>query len=116
MNPKKVDTTRKVTKNGKECVTCDEIKDAYKEHYQEILKTREIDESCRIIQDITDKRFRKCKEIAMNSVTEDISDEEMNTVIKNLKNNKAPGSDEITNEMIKRRGKDMICYKQPIFF
>ena len=83
-------------------VTSDEIKDAYKEHYQEILKTREIDESFRIIQEITDKRFRKCTEIAMNSMTENISDEEMNTVIKNLKNNKAPGSDELTNEMIKR--------------
>ena len=115
INPKKVDTASKITKNGKECITSEEIKEAYKEHYQDILKTSEIDESCRVIQDITDQRFKKCTESAMNSMTESISEEELNTVIKNLKNNKAPGSDEITNEMTKKGGKDLITSLKNVY-
>ena len=59
--------------------------------------------------------FKKCTESAMNSMTESISDEELNTVIKNLKNNKAPGSDEITNEMIKKGGKDLITSLKNVY-
>ena len=51
----------------------------------------------------------------MNSMRENISDEEKNTVIKNIKNNKAPGSDEITNEMIKRGGRDMIISLKNVY-
>ena len=76
---------------------------------------RHYDLACLSVAHNTNTRFRKCTEIAMNSMTENISDEEINTVIKNLKNNKAPGSDEITNEMIKRGGSDMIISLKNVY-
>ena len=99
--------SHKVVQDGNEYDTRDEIQEAYRKHYKEILKTRQILPKYQIIQETTDKKFQRYMEIAENQCHDEIEEIEIKDILKTLKNNKAPGLDEITNEILKKGGKDI---------
>ena len=99
--------SHRVIRDGNEYNTRDEIQEAYRQHYSGILKTRQIVPKYQIIQETIDKKFEEYMEIAKSQCHDVIRVKETEDILKNLKNNKAPGLDEITNEILKKGGNDI---------
>ena len=99
--------SHRVIRDGNEYNTRDEIQEAYRQHYSGILKTRQIVPKYQIIQETIGKKFEGYMEIAKSQCHDVIRVKETEDILKNLKNNKAPGLDEITNEILKKGGNDI---------
>lgn len=80
-------------KNGEIITEDSEIMKRWKEYFQELLGNNRD----------TEQRTRQ-REIIEENNDQNITAKELNDVIRNLKNGKAPGHDKITSEMIKNMG------------
>ena len=85
------------SKKGEILTENKEIMDRWKEHFEELLNASEEHTP----EEPTQKQKESDKELV---VEEKITIKELQEVIKNLKNGKAPGEDKITTEMIKKMG------------
>lgn len=92
------------SKKGEILTENKEIMDRWKEHFEELLNASEEHTP----EEPTQKQKESDKELV---VEEKITIKELQEVIKNLKNGKAPGEDKITTEMIKKwERKEQKCY------
>ena len=101
---KKVQTTRKIRKaNGEMTEDCEEILEAKKEYYQKLYS--------KPIQSIEEKEEEERIKIGLENerkigndldINKKVSIKEIEDSIMRSKNNKAPGPDHITNEMVKK--------------
>jgi len=89
-------------KNGKEMRDKSKIEERAQEFYSELYQTR---------QHTPDETKAKSKRKVLNANSEDIPEiitEEINSVLQEMKNNKAPGMDYITKEFLKDGGEEIL--------
>ena len=87
-----------------------EIKERYKSYYRELLEPRDPFPEAKETEDEITKLFNlHLRETKFDSepINQPFTETEINKVIKELKPNKSPGEDQITNELIKNFGKNL---------
>ena len=110
-NTKKSDPRMAIQdKDGEVLTSKPAIMNRYEEYFKDLLKPRPPDsEAVDQIEDAT-QQFNlnmKTKSYDEDSINQPFTIEELNTAINQLKNNKCPGNDGMSNEMLKACGESM---------
>ena len=98
-------------KEGNIVTTKEQIFGEYEEHYKQVLTNRNIKEGFEIYEKEINKQVTMCHKITEydeHEINEPFSEKEVREVIKSLKNNKSPGPDEFSNEIIINAGENLI--------
>ena len=95
---------------GKLLTGQNEIKQRYQDYYKELLEPREPNPDAKETENESTKLFKfhlKDTNYDEDQINQQFTEAELNKVIKELKVDKSPGEDQITNELIKNFGKNL---------
>ncbi len=97
------------------CYEQEDQKQAFKEHYQDILQTRALNKNMLSLDDDINMIFNRHMCQANLCVIKEFSTSEIKQVIRELGKSKAAGTNEVTYEMIKNGGQNVILYMCKLF-
>ena len=95
---------------GNLLVNTEQIHRRYEEYYKDLLKPREIPEEYKKHSKVIQENHEKYKQITKydkDEMNQPFTMKEMETVIRELRKEKSPGSDELYNELIIHAGKNL---------